>query len=153
MTDTPDTPDDPGNVVSLTERGSVRKSTPGHGGPRKGAGRPKGSGPLQQPGGVKEKQNDAYTVLAQARAKREMFRAQLTELEYREKAGELYPRAEVMQTFTTTIAIFAEQMRGIPDMLERKAGLTPRQAESAAEEIESQLEELKRRLTGVLADG
>ena len=153
MTDTPDTPDDPGNVVDLTQRGSVRKSTPGHGGKREGAGRPAGSTIGRPVGTGKKVQNDAYTVLAQARAKREMFKAQLTELEYREKAGELYPRAEIMQTFTTTIAIFAEQMRGIPDMLERKAGLTPRQAESAAEEIESQLEELKRRLTGALADG
>lgn len=43
-------------------------------------------------------------------------------------------------------------MRSVPDMLERKAGLQPRQAELAAEEIDKQLEELKRRLMLVLED-
>lgn len=57
-----------------------RKSTPGHGGYRPGAGRK-----------PKSEQNDAYLLLAKAKAKREMYNAQLAELEYREKSGELIP--------------------------------------------------------------
>jgi len=72
--------------------------------------------------------------------------SQLKHLEYRQKAGELYERAEVMRTFTTAVAVFAEQMRTIPDLLERNAGLTPDQAVKAEEVINTQLAELKAKL-------
>lgn len=61
-------------------------------------------------------------------------------------AGELYERAPTLHTFATTIAVFAEQVRAIPDLLERRAGLTPKQAELAADEIDTQLETVKKRL-------
>ena len=61
-------------------------------------------------------------------------------------AGELYERAPTLHTFSTTVATFAEQVRAIPDMLERRAGLSPAQAEIAAAEIDTQLEAVKKRL-------
>lgn len=61
-------------------------------------------------------------------------------------AGELYERAPTLQAFRTTIAVFAEQVRAIPDMPERRAGLSPAQAEIAADEIDTQLEAVKARL-------
>ena len=55
-----------------------RKSSPGHGGYRPGSGRK-----------PKTEQNDAYTVLAKAKAKRESYAAQLAELEYKKAVGEV----------------------------------------------------------------
>jgi hypothetical protein len=95
---------------------------------------------------------DDYKRLLAAKADREEANAQRDLLRLRREAGELYERDQVLQVFATTVATFAEQMRSIPDMLERKAGLQPRQAELAAEEIDKQLEELKRRLMLVLED-
>jgi hypothetical protein len=115
-----------------------------HGGARPGAGRkPKSNGDA----------NDPYLLLARAKAKKETFLAHQEELKFRRAAGQLYDRDQVLQVFTTTIATFAEQMRSVPDMLERKAGLTPKQAEMTADEIDTQLEELRRRLMQVFADG
>ncbi|MBK1619987.1 hypothetical protein CKO42_16375 [Lamprobacter modestohalophilus] len=62
------------------------------------------------------------------------------------EAGQLYERAPTLELFATAVATFAEQTRAIPDILERRAGLTPRQAEQAADEIDTQLEQLKARL-------
>jgi hypothetical protein len=119
-----------------------------HGGPRPGAGRPKG---FSQSAHADPKKTDAYSALAQARAKREVFKAALTEVEYRQKTGELYERGEVLQVIRTAVAIFAEQMRSLPDKLERSAGLTPAQAEIAENEVNVQLEELKGKLMQVMS--
>ena len=62
----------------------VPKSTPGHGGARPGAGRPPKAGRTP-----KTEQNDAYTILAKAKAKHETYKAQLAELAYKQAAGEL----------------------------------------------------------------
>lgn len=78
--------------------------------------------------------------------RRHHFDAELKALELRRRAGELCELDEVMRTFTTAVAVFAEQMRSVPDILERKAGITPKQAETAAEAIDTQLEDLRGRL-------
>ena len=121
------------------------KPTPGkHGGARPGSGRkPKSTGDA----------NDPYLLLARAKAKKETFLAHHEELNFKRAAGQLFDRDQVMRVFTTTVATFAEQMRSVPDLLERKAGLTPKQAEMTADEIDTQLEELRRRLMQVFADG
>ena len=119
----------------MTEQADTQRVS--HGGARPGAGRPKkytGDG------------SDPYIVLARAKAKREHHRAQMAELEYKKMAGDLALMSEVMQLYTTTVAVFAEQMRSLPDMLERKAGLTPAQAEMAADFVDEQLEQLELRL-------
>lgn len=115
----------------------VEQRAHAHGGARQGAGRPKkytGDG------------SDPYMLLARAKAKRETHKAQIAELEYKKMAGDLALMSEVMQLYTTTVAVFAEQMRSLPDMLERKAGLTPAQAEMAADFVDEQLEQLELRL-------
>ena len=91
----------------------VPKSTPGHGGARPGAGRKPGPG--RKPGdGLKVEQNDAYTVLAKAKAKRETYRAQLAELEYKQKAGELLPKGEVAAAWVERVQVLKGRMLALP---------------------------------------
>jgi hypothetical protein len=128
-----------------------REPIPGqHGGTRPGSGRPAG---FSQSAHTDPKKTDAYSTLAQAKAHREVFKAKITEVDYRVKAGELYERGEVLRVIRTAIAVFAEQMRSLPDKLERSAGLTPAQAELAEVEVDNQLEELKAKILQVMADG
>jgi len=96
--------------------------------------------------------SNPYTLLAHAKAKREVFRAQLSEIEYKQKTAELYERGEVLRVIRTAIAVFAEQMRSLPDKLERSVGLTPSQAELAEVEVDNQLEELQNKIMQVLRD-
>lgn len=84
----------------------VPKSTPGHGGARPGAGRPKGS--------VKKDQNDAYTVLAKAKAKRETYMAQLAELEYKERSGQLINADRVSEIWRKHIETAKGRLLSIP---------------------------------------
>jgi hypothetical protein len=120
-----------------------------HGGTRPGAGRPVGFKQSEQD----PRKGDYYAVLAQAKAKREVFKANMAEVEFRLKTGELYERGEVLRVIRTAIAVFAEQMRSLPDKLERAVGLTPAQAELAEVEVDNQLEELKAKILQVMADG
>ena len=126
-----------------------RAPTPGqHGGYRPGAGRkPKSEKAISQTG------SDPYLVLAQAKAKRETYRAHLSELEFRRETGELYRRDEALRAITTTIAVFTEQMRALPDKLEREAGITGAQAEIAERVIDAQLEALKDKIVSAVSDG
>ncbi|TVR36052.1 MAG: DUF1441 family protein [Spirochaetaceae bacterium] len=127
-----------------------REPVPGqHGGARPGAGRPAGFKQSEQD----PRKGDYYAVLAQAKAKREVFKANMAEVEFRLKTGELYERGEVLRVIRTAIAVFAEQMRSLPDKLERSVGLTPSQAELAEIEVDNQLEELQNKIMQVLKDG
>lgn len=89
MTDTPITPP---------------KST--HGGFREGAGRK-----------PKTDQNDAYTVLAKAKAKRETHRAQLAELEWKQKTGELVAVSEVTALWSQKVIEAKTALLSIPAKL------------------------------------
>jgi len=127
-----------------------REPVPGqHGGTRPGASRPVGFKQSEQD----PSKGDYYAVLAQAKAKREVFKANMAEVEFRLKTGELYERGEVLRVIRTAIAVFAEQMRSLPDKLERSVGLTPSQAELAEVEVDNQLEELQNKITQALKDG
>jgi hypothetical protein len=105
----------------------VPKSTPGHGGRRPGAGRPKGSGAAKPAATIgrppKTEQNDAYTVLAKAKAKRETYRAQMEELRYREAARELIPAIEYERALASAFKLVASALESLPDVLERDAGI------------------------------
>lgn len=90
---------DPG----LTATGEVRKSSPGHGGARPGSGRP-----------AKTDQGDAYTVLAKAKAKRETYRAQMAELEYRTRMGELLEARVVADTWAAQVGIAKGRILSLP---------------------------------------
>jgi hypothetical protein len=116
-----------------------------HGGTRAGAGRPEGFSPSAD-------SSNQHAMLLRAKVKREFYKAQMAEVEYRLKTNELYERGEVLRVIRTAIAIFAEQMRSLPDKLERSVGLTPSQAEMAETEVDNQLEELKGKLAKAIID-
>lgn len=87
----------------------IQKSTPGHGGKRAGSGRPVGH---KQSAPAK-----AYEVLAKAKAKRETYRAQMAEVEYRQKIGELLEAEEVKQLWAEQVAIAKGRMLALPARL------------------------------------
>jgi len=87
----------------------IRKSTPGHGGTRAGAGR--------KPKATHGDQSDAYSLLAKAKAKRETYRAQMAELEYRQKNGELIPADEVGEAWTERVLIAKGRLLNLPARL------------------------------------
>jgi hypothetical protein len=76
----------------------VPKSTPGHGGKRPGAGRKPSGGRAP-----KVEQNDAYTILAKAKAKRETHLAQIAELDYKQRVGELVSASDVAMRWSNHI--------------------------------------------------
>ena len=88
-----------------------RKSTPGHGGKREGA------GPKPGTRGTASPTADAYAVLAKAKAKRETYKAQLAELEYRKATGELLPADEVAAAWAEQIAIAKGRFMALPARL------------------------------------
>lgn len=124
-------------------KATTKKTIPAgqHGGYRPGAGRKPKSEHVDGP--------DPYIMLAKAKAKRELYKANLTEVEFKLKTAELYERGEVLRTIRTAIAIFSEQIRSLPDKLERVAGLTPAQAQIAEDEVNTQLENLRDKLAGI----
>ena len=83
----------------------VPKSTPGHGGARPGAGRPPKAGRTPR-----TEQNDAYTILAKAKAKNETYKAQLAELQYKQASGELIRVDEAK-------AVWAEEVQRVKNKL------------------------------------
>ena len=128
----------------------VPKSTPGHGGKRPGAGRPKGSrtassAPIGRP--PKAEQNDAYTVLAKAKAKRETYRAHLEELKYKEAARDLIPVREHELALASAFKLVAAVLETLPDILERDAGITGVAAHKMQEIIDNLRNDLYSRLT------
>jgi hypothetical protein len=94
----------------------VPKSTPGHGGSRPGAGRKPNVGGRPP----KTEQNDAYTLIAKAKAKHETYKAQLAELEYKRQIGELLPAAEVAEEWSNQIRIAKERLLSLPARLAPK---------------------------------
>lgn len=93
----------------LTKTGQPRKSSPGHGGAREGAGRKAGV-PVGNT-------SDTYALLAKAKAKRETYRAQMAELEYRARVGELLEAGEVAALWTSQIQIAKGRLLAIPSRL------------------------------------
>ena len=79
-----------------------KTSTPGHGGKRANAGRKAAV------------QNGPYEVLAKAKAKNETFRAQLAELEYQERVGQLLPADLVAQVWAEQVRIAKDRLLAIP---------------------------------------
>lgn len=85
-----------------------------HGGAREGAGRP-------AKGFVKPQSASKYD---EARARNELAKAELNELEVKTKTGEYGSRAQFRQASATAIAALAQTLRSIPDNLERKLGVS-----------------------------
>jgi hypothetical protein len=122
----------------------VPKSTPGHGGKREGAGRPPGTG--VRGARPKTEQNDAYTILAKARAKRETYKARLEELKYREATKELVPVREFELALASGFKAVVAALDSLPDVMERDAGLTGAQVEKVQAVIDRIREDLYARI-------
>jgi len=101
-----------------------------HGGARKNSGR--------KPGPTA---TDAQKFIA-ARARKEAALADLREMEVRVRAGELMIAEEVATAISTANARIAQSLLSLPDNLERRAGLTPQQAEAAEAAIHAMMEGL-----------
>jgi phage terminase Nu1 subunit (DNA packaging protein) len=101
----------------LDSTGEVRPGT-GWGGARRGAG--KKPADYVKPQEVKDFET--------ARARNELAKAQLNELDLKVKSGEYVSRAAVQQAAATSLASIAQTLRSIPDNLERR-GLDAKQCE------------------------
>ena len=123
---------------SLTKAGTPRKSTPGHGGVRAGQGRPKGV--------TVGSTASSYERLAKAKAEREEYRAMLTEMEYRQKAGELIPVAVHERELAAVLKVVAVTIESLPDVLERDAGITGLAVERAQMTCDRVRESIYKRL-------
>ena len=73
----------------------------------RGPGRPKGSGATA----------DTYVLLAKARAKRETYRAQMAEVEYRQKIGGLLDAKEVAALWVAQVGIAKGRLLALPSRL------------------------------------
>lgn len=119
--------------------------TPGkHGGARPGAGR------KPKPKTGAEAAGDPYVVLAKAKAKHEAYKANLAELEFRRRAGELLERAHVEAAASRLHAMLAQSLRSLPDHLERRLGLSAEQAASVQDFIDGLTVEIRERLRNEL---
>lgn len=121
----------------------LNKQTVGqHGGKRKGAGRPPGIK------GTNHKANgDPYFILAKAKAKRESYKAVLTEIEYKQKTGELYEKDEVIRVVSTAFNAIVQSLRSLPDNIERTTGCSPEIVQAIEEMIDNETEALASRLS------
>lgn len=81
--------------------------TPGHGGKRPGAGRKPRS----------EVHSSYYELLTQARAKHEAYRAQLAELDYKQRMGQLLPADEVAREWSEQVRIARDRLLALPPRL------------------------------------
>ena len=104
----------------------------GHGGARRGAGRK--SADYEKPQEVKD--FDA------ARARNEMAKAELNELELKIKSREYGPRTAFRQAAATALASIAQTLRSVPDNLERRMGVSPEVAEEVGKQIDAALDDL-----------
>lgn len=102
-------PDLPDLDIERGAKGQPLTSTPGHGGARAGAGRPKGSA-----SGPRATRDTASVTLAKAKAKREMYRAHLAELEFKEKSGELIPADEVAAAWVDRVQVAKGRLMALP---------------------------------------
>lgn len=103
-----------------------------HGGARAGAG-------AHAKGYVKPTAASEYD---QARARNELAKAQLNELDVKIKTGEYGSRAQFRQASATAIAALAQTMRSIPDNLERKLGVSADVATEVGVLIDNALNDL-----------
>jgi hypothetical protein len=125
-------------------RTDAPKSTPGHGGARAGA----GGVPGVRGARPKTEQNDAYTILAKAKAKRETYKAHIEELKYKEAAKELVPVRDYELALASGFKAVAATLESLPDILERDVGLTGAQVEKVQMVIDRLRDDLYGRLTG-----
>ena len=70
----------------------------------------------------------------------------MAKLELKKRVGELMLASEVSRDVATAFAAIAQDLRAIPDRLERQMGLAPEVAEALSEQIDAALAALGARL-------
>lgn len=116
---------------------AAKPKSSGHGGARPGAGRkPKSDG----------SGSDPYIMLARAKAKHEIYKANTAELNFRKREGELLERSDVEVAATRLHAFLAQSLRSLPDDLERRCGLDPEQVVAIADYIDTLTADIEERI-------
>ena len=85
-------------------------------------------------------------MLAKAKAKHEIYRANLAELDFRKRSGELLERADVETGSARLHSYLAQSLRNVPDELERRCGLSPAQVQYAQDYIDALTSEIGAKL-------
>lgn len=114
---------------------------------RRGGARP-GTGP--KPAGY-VKSSDLQKLDA-AKARKEAALASKHEIELLEMRGEYVPRSAFRDASATLLAELVQGLRGIPDMLERRHGLTFAQAQAVETDVNAALETMRKGLQKLLGD-
>lgn len=112
-----------------------------HGGRREGAGRkPKSTGDASDP----------YLLLAKAKAKREVHKANIEELNYKKMVGDVVDKHQLSEAASRMHASIAQALRSLPDELERKCGISPESAEFVERFIDSLTIDIGKKLNDLL---
>lgn len=78
----------------------------------------------------------------EARARNEAAKADLNELELAVRRGLYVERAWVQQLSATALATLAQNLRSVPDNLERRTGISPEVAQEVEQMIDNALNDL-----------
>lgn len=107
---------------------------PGHGGARERAGRKTDE----------ENATPALVLYNESRARKEAAQASMAELDLGVKAGQLLQRDAIKSASSIAFASFVQQMRSLPDNLEREFGISPLVAEQIGKAIDEALADLSK---------
>lgn len=77
-----------------------------------------------------------------AKARNELAKAELNELEVKIKTGEYGSRIAYRQAAATALASLAQTLRSVPDNLERRLGVSPEIAQEVGNQIDAALDDL-----------
>jgi len=98
-------------------------------------------------GGLTKQELSDYEVFQKARAKNEVHKAQLNELEVATRRGKLLQKSDVEVAASRLHAFLAQSLRSLPDDLERKCGLDPVQVQYVQDYIDALTTDIRGRLS------
>lgn len=113
------------------------KST-GHGGKRARAG--------GKPKAVRDATEEHHIQYTKSRAENETFKAANAKLDYEIKLGKYVLREDVRRAVAVAFATVTQNLRSIPDNLERRLGLSPEVIQQVSIEIDEVMENLSEEL-------
>lgn len=96
--------------------------------------------------GDEEEEQDCEPEKLQPIDRKAWYESEIKRRSLQVQDRELYQREEVLRTLTTTFAVFTEQVRAVPDRMEREAGITGEQAALCELVIDTQLAEAKKKI-------
>jgi phage terminase Nu1 subunit (DNA packaging protein) len=98
------------------------------------------TGPGTKPAGYVKSQD--LKDLDKAKARLETIKAERQELAHNIDLGKYVNRDAVKQAAATTIAMFSQTIRSIPDSIERRLGVEPRVVEAISQALDAALADL-----------